>query len=59
MVKIDESFLGASRVRGRPGPLKKGRGTLKHPVSGTYERDGAVCAEPVTGLARLGRFKPS
>ena len=58
MVKIDESFL-APLGFGTPPALEKGRDTLKQPVFGTYERDGAVCAEPVTGLARLGRFKPS
>ena len=26
---------------------------------GIYERDGAIYAEPVTGTARLGRFRPS
>jgi transposase-like protein len=40
--------LAPARVRGRPGPRKRGRGTLRQPVFGIYERDGAVCTELVT-----------
>ena len=40
VVEVDESFFGPARVRGRPGPRKRGRGTLKQPVFGIYERDG-------------------
>jgi len=44
---VDESFFGPARVRGRPGPRKRGRGTLKQPVFGIYERNGAVYTELV------------
>lgn len=45
VVELDESFFGPSRVRGHPGPRKRGRGTLKQPVFGIYERSGAVYTE--------------
>ena len=48
VVEVDESFFGPSRVRGRPGPRKRGRGTLKQPVFGIYERDGFVYTEVVS-----------
>ena len=48
VVEVDESFFGPARVRGRPGPRKRGRGTLKQSVFGIYERDGAVYTELVT-----------
>ena len=48
VVEVDESFFGPARVRGRPGPRKRGRGTLKQPVFGIYERDGLVYTELVT-----------
>ena len=48
--EVDESFFGPARIRGRPGPRKRGRGTLKKPVFGIYERGGAVYTELVTGL---------
>ena len=38
VVEVDESFFGPARVRGRPGSRKRGRGTLKQPVFGIYER---------------------
>ena len=59
VVEVDESFFGPARVRGRPGPRKRGRGTLKQPVFGIYERDGAVYTELVTRTARPKRFRPS
>src|SRR5512139_1856861 len=34
IVELDESFFGPNRVRGRPGPRKRGRGTTKQPVFG-------------------------
>ena len=52
MVEVDESFFGPARVRGRPGPRKKGRGTLKQPVFGIYEREGAVYTELVTDCSK-------
>ena len=48
VVEVDESFFGPTRVRGRPGPRKRDRGTLKQPVFGICEREGAVCTELVT-----------
>ena len=48
VVEVDESFFGPTRVCGRPGPRKRGRGTLKQPVFGIYEREGAVYTELVT-----------
>ena len=47
VVEVDESFFGPARVRGRPGPSKRGRGTLKQPVFGIYERNGCVYTELV------------
>jgi transposase-like protein len=48
VVEVDESFFGPARVRGRPGPRKRGRGTLKQPVFGIYERNGSVYTELVS-----------
>ncbi len=45
VVEADESFFGAQRIRGRPGPRKRGRGTLKQPVFGIFERGGRVYTE--------------
>jgi len=42
VVEVDESYFRASRPRGMPGKLKRGRGTLKQPVSGVFERGGRV-----------------
>jgi len=47
VVEVDESFFGAGRPRGRPGPRKRGRGTTKQPVFGIYERNGRVYTEVV------------
>lgn len=44
-VECDESYFGPSRVRGKPGPRKRGRGTLKQPVFGVFERGGRVFTE--------------
>ena len=44
-LELDESYFGAKRVRGRRGKLKRGRGTLKQPVFGIYERNGKVYTE--------------
>jgi transposase len=43
--EVDESYFGAKRVRGFRGKLKKGRGTLKQPVFGIFERGGKVFTE--------------
>ena len=48
VVEVDESFFGPARVRGRPGPRKRGRGTMKQPVFGIYERNGRVYTELIT-----------
>ena len=48
VIEVDESFFGPSRLRGRPGPRKRGRGTTKQPVFGIYERHGRVYTELVT-----------
>jgi transposase len=44
-IECDESYFGAKRVRGRRGKLKRGRGTLKQPVFGIFERNGQVYTE--------------
>lgn len=52
-VEVDESYFGAKRQRGRQGKLKRGRGTLKQPVFGIFERDGQVYTEIVPDCKRL------
>ena len=46
-VEVDESYFGAKRQRGYHGKLKRGRGTLKQPVFGIFERQGRVYTEIV------------
>ena len=46
-IEVDESYFGAKRRRGYHGKLKRGRGTLKQPVFGIFERDGRVYTEIV------------
>jgi len=46
-VEVDESYHGAKRRRGFHGKLKRGRGTLKQPVFGIFERQGQVLTEIV------------
>ena len=46
-VELDESYFGARRPRGAPQKLKRGRGTLKQPVFGIFERHGRVYTEIV------------
>jgi transposase len=64
-VEVDESYFGGKRQRGRQGKLKRGRGILKQPVFGEFEREGRVYTEIVpdckrhlqrwfAGLQRLG-----
>ena len=53
IVELDESFFGPSRVRGRPGPRKRGRGTTKQPVFGIYERNGRIYTELVSNCSAL------
>jgi transposase-like protein len=45
IVELDDSFFGLCRVRGRPDPRKRGRGTTKQPVFWIYERDGRIYTE--------------
>jgi transposase-like protein len=48
-VEVDESYFGTTRPRGLAGvgKLKRGRGTLKQPVFGIFERNGHVYTEIV------------
>ena len=46
-VEVDESYHGAKRKRGFHGKLKRGRGTMKQPVFGIFEREGNVFTELV------------
>jgi len=45
LIELDESYFGARRIRGFHGKLKRGRGTLKQPVFGIFERNGRVYTE--------------
>ncbi len=45
VVECDESYFGPARQRGVYGPRKPGRGTLKQPVFGVFERGGRVFTE--------------
>jgi transposase len=51
-IEVDESYFGASRPRGLPGPRKRGRGTDKQPVFGIYERDGRVYTEIIPDCSK-------
>ncbi len=44
-IELDESYFGATRIRGNRTKLKRGRGTLKQPVFGIFLRDGEVFTE--------------
>ena len=46
-IEVDEAYFGAKRVRGQSGKRKRGRGTLKQPVFGIFERNGRVYTEIV------------
>ena len=66
IVEADETYFGPARVRGRPGPRKRGRGTHKQPVFGIYERGGNVyteiipdCSSPVLQRVIRGKIDPS
>jgi transposase-like protein len=45
VIEVDESYFGARRIRGFAVKLKRGRGTLKQPVFGVFERNGRVYTE--------------
>ena len=47
VIEADESYFGPHRLRRRPGPRLRGRGTLKQTVFGIYERNGRVYTEIV------------
>jgi len=47
VIEVDESYFGARRIRGFAVKLKRGRGTLKQPVFGIFERNGRVYTEIV------------
>jgi len=47
VIEVDESYFGARRIRGLAIKLKRGRGTLKQPVFGIFERNGRVYTEIV------------
>lgn len=66
VVEVDESYFGASRVRGRPLPRLRGRGTLKQPVFGIFERQGEVyteiiqdCSQATLRAVIRGRVDPT
>jgi len=48
VLELEESCFGPTRVRGRPGPRKRGRGTSKQPVFDIYDRDGRIYTELVS-----------
>lgn len=47
VIEVDESYFGSRRIRGFAFKLKRGRGTLKQPVFGIFERNGRVYTEIV------------
>jgi len=64
-VECDESYFGSKRIRGKSGKLKRGRGTLKQPVFGIFERNGQVYTEIVPNCKKatlqaiiLGKVAP-
>lgn len=52
LVELDESYFGATRLRGFHGKLKRGRGTLKQPVFGIFLRNGEVYTEIVPDVKK-------
>ena len=51
-VELDESYFGASRVKGNKVKLKRGRGTSKQPVFGVFIRNGEVFTEIVPDVKK-------
>ena len=51
-VELDESYFGRKRIRGFHGKLKRGRGTIKQPVFGVFERNGRVYTEIIPNCKR-------
>lgn len=52
-IELDESYFGRSRIRGHKVNLKRGRGTLKQPVFGIFERHGRVYTEIVPDCKKV------
>ncbi len=50
--ELDESYFGATRVRGSHHKRKRGRGTSKQPVFGIFERNGTVYTEIVPDCSK-------
>ena len=48
IIEMDETYIGGKPRKGSGTPLKRGRGTKKHPVIGMMERGGRVRAKVVT-----------
>ncbi len=66
VVEVDESYFGPSRVRGCALPRRRGRGTLKQPVFGIFERQGEIyteivndCSQPTWRAIIRGRIDPA
>ena len=66
VVEVDESYFGPSRIRGRALPRLRGRGTLKQPVFGIFERQGEVYTEIIQDCSQVtlravirGRIDPA
>jgi transposase-like protein len=53
IVEVDESYFGATRMRGNNGPKKRGRGTKKLPVFGVFERGGRVYTEIIPDAKKI------
>ncbi len=51
-IELDESYFGRRRIRGFHGKLKRGRGTIKQPVFGVFERNGRVYTEIIPDCKR-------
>lgn len=51
-IELDESYFGRKRIRGFHGKLKRGRGTIKQPVFGVFERNGRVYTEVIPNCKR-------
>ena len=52
VVEVDESYFGASRIRGRALPRLRGRGTRKQPVFGIFEREGEVSTKIISDCSQ-------
>ena len=60
VVEVDESYFGPSRVRGRPLPRLRGRGTRKQPVQGkVYTEIIPDCSQATLRAVIRGRIDPA